>query len=123
GARPRDCGGAFFHRIVDVEQLQIEEHALAGRDQRVAEPEPVPAIEQLVPDLEEVDPVLDLFDQPLGLRAGVEIEGDDQRSSGLRGHGESPWLEASRSHMCAPAASGGAEIAVLALARSNSMRS
>src|SRR6185437_5604498 len=80
GAGSRDRGGALFDRVVDIEQLEVEEHALSGRDQGFAERQSVAAIDELVADLEEVGGALERLDQPLGLCAGIHIEGDDQRS-------------------------------------------
>ena len=82
---------ALFDGVVDIEQLEVEEHPLAGRQQRLAEVQPVAAIEQLVADLVEIDAVAEPRDQTLRLASCVEVEGDDQGTchgdvSGFSGH-------------------------------------
>ncbi|MNL47247.1 hypothetical protein D3C87_1700220 [compost metagenome] len=69
GAGLGDRRDTLFDRVVDVEQLEIEEHLLARRQQRLAQGQPVGAIEALIADLVEIDAVAEERDDLFGARA------------------------------------------------------
>ena len=90
-----DGGDALFDGVVDVEQFQVEEHFLAGGDQRLAERVAVAAVKQLVADLVKLGAVAQRCHQGLGLSARIKIERDDQLS-----HGASDALPAKSRAFC-----------------------
>ncbi|MNT61883.1 hypothetical protein D3C72_1995570 [compost metagenome] len=69
GAGLGDGGDALFDRIVDIEQLEVEEHLLARLEQFLAQGEAIGAIEALVADLEEIHLPVEQRHDLLGARA------------------------------------------------------
>jgi hypothetical protein len=80
-AGSRDRSDALFDSVVDVEELQVEEDALAGRYQGLAHREAVAAVKELVADLVEVDRLPEPLDEHFSFGAAIEVEGDDEGSS------------------------------------------
>ena len=72
-----DALHALFDGVADVVQLEVEEHLLAGADQRFRERHAAGEGE-LIADLVERDGIAEPLDEGSGRRNGRDIEGDDQ---------------------------------------------
>ena len=77
---------ALCNRVVDIEELEVEKHALAGPEQFLAHDQPVAAIEKLIADLVEIDDAIEPGNHVLGFTACPDIEPDNQ----VTGHSMSP---------------------------------
>jgi CTP synthase (UTP-ammonia lyase) len=85
-AEARDILHALGDRVLDVVQLHVEEHALAGADQRIGERKSAREGE-LIADLVERDAVTEPFHHRLGVARRVQVERDNQAIAGTERHG------------------------------------